>query len=746
MKLFPVKVHLLVLFSGLAALSWEVLWQVKSTLALGISEQGTALTLATTMGGMSLGALMMGHFLRNKTSVRPLRIYGILEIIVGLAGLLLTCAFNLIREFDIQVYASMPAQAPLIHVFSIVAALGIPTWCLGATLPVIGLAAQQHKTPLSLLYGLNTLGAAAGTLLCAMLFIPLFGVSGTIIGVAIINIIVGFIAIAQGADVFHPQENKTVAATETTPNIPFAQALLLVFVPGFVTFELEVAWFRSFTSTFFSMSDSFALMLASVLIALGLAARFVSSLRNRNAPLGTWICSAGVFILVTTPFVERFDILSFYTFNPILTILARFTAAFYAIAPAVLCLGLVLPWILDEQDTPKRWGIMYGVNALAAIIGSISAGWVLLPMLGFARTAWLCGIIVVATGFILLPKQQRALFASLGCIALLCAMTFESGVGRTRVQSNMSSKENEFKIMDFYEGPDATVSVVEDKKGIRRLVINGFMATSQSIDKSDTQFEHYMAWMGHMPMILHPDPKTALVICFGTGQTANAVRVENPERLDIAELSKHVLSMAHLFSANQGVLEDSRVHPTIMDGRAFLRRTNKTYDVITLEPMPPFFAGVNALYSKEFYELAHSKMSDDGVIAQWMPFHLVSVHGAASIIKTFQSVFPNATLWIDPPSTTGIILGSKDETADITKDLPGLKRKGIPRDLTEKEIRDGFRLYRDTLAQYGAYGDIVSDDNQLLSYVESLYHGKRDTRIKNLENGDLVKKIVEANQ
>jgi spermidine synthase len=154
----------------------------------------------------------------------------------------------------------------------------------------------------------------------------------------------------------------------------------------------------------------------------------------------------------------------------------------------------------------------------------------------------------------------------------------------------------------------------------------------------------YMAWMGRLPMLLHPAPRRALVICFGTGQTANAVLQEGPERLDVVELNPAVLRMAPLFASNHGVLADPRVRAIAMDGRAWLRRSAERYDVVTLEPMPPHFAGVNALYSREFYEIVSARLAPGGIVAQWLPLHLLPPFHAASIAATFRSVFPDAFL------------------------------------------------------------------------------------------------------
>src|SRR5262249_20029974 len=177
------------------------------------------------------------------------------------------------------------------------------------------------------------------------------------------------------------------------------------------------------------------------------------------------------------------------------------------------------------------------------------------------------------------------------------AVTRTQDIGRARVLGTATFTQ--LSVLAFEEGVESTAAVVEGSVGeglgaARALVIDGFVATAE-----DMPAVSYMAWMGRLPMLLHPAPKRALVICFGTGQTASAVLEEGRERLDVVELEPAVLRMAPLFHSTHGVLDDPRVHTHVMDGRAWLRRSGARYDVVTLEPMPPHFAGVNALYSRE---------------------------------------------------------------------------------------------------------------------------------------------------
>lgn len=308
----------------------------------------------------------------------------------------------------------------------------------------------------------------------------------------------------------------------------------------------------------------------------------------------------------------------------------------------------------------------------------------------------------------------------IGCYALLAlvfAVFLESGSGRERVLGSFRFNHAEKpQVLKSYEGPDSSISVVRYKDDSRVLFIDGFIATQQATEGVMGEHIHYMPWMGYLPMIAHPDPQNALVICFGTGQTANAVRNENPQSLDIVDINQHVLDLADYFPSNEGVLKDERTKAFVMDGRAYLRRFDKIYDVITLEPMPPNFAGVNALYSREFYQLAKSRLGKEGTIAQWLPFHLITPHTAVSITKTFQDVFPNAILWVDPMSKTGILLGSANDAGELGRKWPGYERlKGV-RDLSKAEVLKWVVYDRRELQDYAADGEIITDDNQRLAY------------------------------
>ncbi|MBT9588998.1 fused MFS/spermidine synthase [bacterium] len=698
-------VYAFVMVSGLAALSWEVLWQLKASLSLGISAMGTAITLATTMGGMALGSLLTARYWPGSN---PLRLYAGLELLIGLSGLALTPGFAWLERVDAQIYQAWPWAAPCLHLLGIALLLGTPATAMGATIPVYGVLARQYSVELSTLYGLNTLGAAVGCLFLALVAIPTLGVQASIYLIVFFNLSVSLTALTLKAPSQSAVEIETTVALSVG-----APQLALALLTGWATFCLEVAWFRALRAAFQTTTASFAVMLAAVLIALAVGAR----LARQRWPVGGTLLASGCAILVVTPVIERFDMLVPRGGNYFALLGIWLACSLAILGPPITLLGTVLPGLLDSYPGLPNWSRLYAFNTLGAVLGSLGAAWLLLPGLGLVHTAWLTGLVVGFSGLSLYPqKRGLALGGLAACLAV--AWLGQSGVGTTRVPSRPDFPK---RIVSFYEGPDSQVAVVEKTtNNALCLLIDGFVASSQQSNG------HYMAWMGRVPMLLHPDPKSALVICFGTGQTINAVRQEGCQWADVVDVNPRVIECAPLFSANQGVLQDPRVHAHVMDGRAWLRRTTRRYDVITLEPMPPRLAGVNALYSEEFYRLASSRLNPGGIVAQWLPFHLQTPYYSVAIAASFEKVFHDSFIWQDPRGDC-ILVGRVGSTENLGSEWPGLRRTSAGRDMTPQEIVAAAWLRQPALQHYLSLGrEAVNDDNQLLAYGGVLRFNSND--------------------
>lgn len=708
----PLPLFAAVTLSGAAGLTWEVMWQHHATLALGVSAFGAAITLASLMAGLGIGALVAQSLLRRRRIARPLFGYGICELLVGGSALLVAPALGVVSDLDTRFYTTSPALAKSAQCLGIALSLCIPSAAMGATLPLLAAHAEVARTRIGWLYALNTLGAVLGVVTATFLALPALGVRNTELLAAGLDVAVGIWAIGSA-----PPEAARAGQPEPSARPPIG-ALVLSALSGTCVFVLEVSWFRSIRAAYESTTESFAIVLAAFLGSLALGAAFAVPLQKRfpfALPRVLMLAAAGV--LCATPFVDQLDRFTPTHGGDLATQLARLGTVFTILVLPVTTQGLVFPWLLERYARDARTGSLYAANTLGAVVGAVVAGFVLLPQIGATYTSWLAAApYALAAAVLAEGTRARAGLAAALVLGIAVAFSINAGTARERVQG-FGADQDFRQVLYVAEGPDSTVWVtIEARTAMRKLVIDGFAVSGEGVG------EHYMLWMGHLPALATPQLERALVICFGTGQTANAVRRHGPGRLDIVDSSSGVFRAAPLFHSNQRVLEDPRVQATVMDGRAFLRRSlGAAYDLVTLEPMPPNFTGTNALYSREFYQLVRSRLSATGVVAQWVPFHLLAPPHMRAIVATFIAVFPHARLWVDPVGGTGILLGASH--------LFSIQRSTVPLDLSPDQIEQAFRLDAAGLSRLASGARVITDDNQLLAYgkdrFERYHRGRR---------------------
>jgi len=709
--------HAAVLASGVSGLSWELLWQHRTGIALGVSAYGTAVTLSAMMAGMGLGSLLAVALARRGRLPRPLRAYGIAELLVGLGGLAVPAALRGLSELDARIYPLSPEWAPLLQLAGMILLLLVPATAMGAAIPILASCVRRFDTSVPAVYALNVFGAVVGVLVATFLVLPLVGVADTERLAAVINCCVALWAISR-----HDEGSADVAPGPST--WPRPRALVLAFSSGFAVFALEVSWFRSLRAALQSTTESFALILAAFLAALALGAWLAPRLRHRfPGGLSVLMPLAALAVVAATPAIDSLDRGLAHalgsdwtpaTFS-LGTAAIRFGCLLGLLMPPAALLGTILPWLLAEHESTEGVGRLYAVNTVGAVSGALLAGFALLPWLGATETSWIAGLAVLAAGCWANPSRRRAAaWAAAGLCGIALSIQLGGGAAaRMRVQG--FGAERAFEGVEYVaEGPDSTVWVTRRRsRDALTLVIDGFAASEEGAGNE------YMMWMGHLPALARPRLENALVIGFGTGQTTHAVRQHEPSDLTVADVSAAVFGAANLFESNHRVLEDPRVHAVVMDGRAFLRRhSDARFDLVTLEPMPPNFAGVNNLYSLEFYELVRERLVPGGVAAQWVPFHLIAPEHMQSIVATFHEVFPYTRLWITPRHGTGILVGGDRPWQLHRSEVSLPPHDGAPESHFALDFAGVADLSRDAA--------LITDDNQLLAYGYDRFRRSRE--------------------
>jgi spermidine synthase len=199
--------------------------------------------------------------------------------------------------------------------------------------------------------------------------------------------------------------------------------------------------------------------------------------------------------------------------------------------------------------------------------------------------------------------------------------------------------------------------------------------------------------LGHIPALIHTDPKSILVVGFGAGVTAGTFVVHpEVEKITICEIEPLIpeASSQYFATENHNVFHDPRTRMVYDDARHFVLTTKDKFDIITSDPIHPWVKGTATLYSKEYFELVKNHLNPGGVITQWVPLYESDFETVKSELATFFDVFPNGTIWGNDISGEGYDLVLLAQTEPTKIDLDKLE---------QRLSRDDYRRVARSLAE-----------------------------------------------
>src|SRR5215831_6958937 len=446
----PLILYIIFFLSGATGLVYEVIWVRLTGLVFGNTSHAISTVLGAFMAGLALGSWTLGR--KADRVQNPLRMYGLLEIGIGISGALVPLVFRALDSFYFAMAPtvdSIPGGSGLIRFGTSFVVLITPTFLMGGTLPVLSRFFTQRldevERKVGVLYALNTFGAAAGSLLAALVLIPGIGNIRTTLIIASINIAIGLFAIgmssrakgeARAQSTLKDDTAIPVGADDIRSSHPAADRLVLttLAVSGFVSMMYEVSWTRALSAIIGSSTYAFSIMLVTFLIGIAVG----SSIISRRKPVPTLrllgrmqlgVAFGGIIFLVGylgAPYVVLSLIRAFYySFPAILTI--QFILCSGLMILATLCMGATFP-IASQLYSSKftilgrSIGNIYSVNTVGAIVGSLVAGFVLMPLIGTERTI-LAGLFFNAAMALLLLTEAKIsrLAPALATVLLLIA-------------------------------------------------------------------------------------------------------------------------------------------------------------------------------------------------------------------------------------------------------------------------------------------------------------------------------------
>ena len=685
--------------SGASGLVYQVIWVRLLTRIFGTTTFAVSALLAAFMAGLGLGAALAARYL---TKIRhPLRWFGALEIGIGLYALALNAMLPAGEALFLGLVSQLGLSGAGENFAKVVLAFIVllpPTTLMGASLPLLVKQSVNRLSTVGLrtgtLYAINTLGAAGGCFLAGFYTIPLWGM-----------------------------ETTTQIAAFT--------------VSGFAALGLEVVWTRLLTLVFKGYSYSFTAMLTVFLIGIALGsvafARPADRVRDPEALLGILQIAIGVSATAFTALLLFYDdsrLLLEYKlgYDFVGHTAGKFVTALVVLGVPTFLFGAQFPVVsrlaTDEAKTAgRRVGLLYAMNVVGSILGALVTGYVLIPLAGTQTSLRLLASSMIATGLVLVFKRSQLPSLSKRAVAVVAVVAFGAFVLATpsdlSLQVHRQWLQDGEMISHYEEGASATVMVASAKDAsAKRILVNGSSAsnsTSYGLSVNRVQ--------GSIPFLFDRMPKKVLAACFGTGITFGTLSQFDIEQMDGVDISPEVIRAAEQFrEENYDVVNNDRVTIHIDDGRNFLLKSRETYDVITMEPMPPALAGVADMYTKEFYDLCNDHLNPGGFVSQWVPMYYLTLDDMKMLYRTFAESFPYAMVFYH--NFDSFLVGS-DQPLRLSPAAfdQRLVSKQLARDLAAIQLlspEDLFSAYlmgRDAMLRFAGDAPIVTDDHPIVEFT-----------------------------
>jgi spermidine synthase len=649
--------HLLFAASGGAALIYQILWVRAFANVFGATAEAVAAILAAFFLGLAFGSDFFGRLADR--SRRPLRLYALMELGIAIGALPVFAFLALYRSLYDELYPLLAAAPGLLILFKMAlttAALFPATAFMGGTLPALGRALVGDAGDLgargSRLYAANIVGAVIGTLL-ATFGLPLwFGVRlSYALAIALSLAIAGVAGWLARHEVEQPPAVAPPSPEPAAPPPPGSRRLLAIaFGSGFATLALQLLWTRMFALVLQNSVYSFGSVVAVFLAGLALGAALVASLLKRYPPQRV----LRVSLLITAVLVLATPAVLLLLSGGLEPRAAHgswlgFAAGTVGLAAAVTLIpisaaGMTLPcvWELwrERPGAGSRLGRPTAVNTLGAILGPLAAGFLALPTLGLGASIAAVGALYFVMGELAVPRGARPRFGGWERAAVYPA-ALALWLVLPPISLPLAKLGEGERLLWAKEGARGAVAVVERERDRRIKLDNHYAIGGSRVVVEERR-------QGHLPLLLHPDPRRVAFIGMGTGITAGAALAHpRVERVVIMELVPEVIEAARdYFRAwNDGVVDDPRVEVIAEDGRNHLAGTDERFDVIVGDLFVPWREGVGALYTRDHFETVKAHLRPGGLFAQWLPLWQLSRREFDIVAATFLSVFDHAMLW-----------------------------------------------------------------------------------------------------
>ncbi len=763
--------HTIAFLSGMCALVYEILWMRAFTPVFGLSIYSTTAVLCAFMAGLGLGSILSPRLIGAWKRSHWL-LYAILECGIGFGALLIPFSTSVVSDAFVAA-AGLDDSGLLTSAVRFGLAfqlMVVPTFFMGMTLPVMvhALMRSVGSNPVTAqrvgtLYGLNTVGGAAGCILVGFVLIPALGVRGATVATVALNLSLASVVYlmygrAERLSEIDPQSIPVTPAEDNArqvddaPRMSPALILVLYALVGFSSFGYEMVWFRMLIFFLQSATYSFSIMLALFLLGLGsgslLFSRIIEPWLDARRSLETARALGLTQMLIAILGLTSFQVYSHLTeiWSFLLSILGASSWGILAVQKAIVAGAVIIPptivmgiafpltvrlYKAQGANDTKSISYLYAANTSGSILGTLITGLVLFDVLGIQPTMSILTILSFAIGIgFTLPalKGDRRFLTLTAATATLFSLLY--------VMTPPDLLRRQFEKVHgdllYYNEGAADITYVYRVRGFAEKGLALGFADGRGVSSTRFVQNYVNRQLAYSTMLMKPDAVDVLVISMGCGNTSSTYLSFPIRRLDIVDISSAPFEAASYFKrTNHRVLEDPRVHTHVEDGRNFLLRTDKKYDIIELEPPTLHTDGVVNLYTREFYEIAHSKLKPGGVLSQWIDAQQTEREPSYMVYNTMLEVFPESTMWASRWAWWANGVKDADSTLiEYERIQPVFDTPGVRRDM--RSVRTGLVDILSNLVSSGeqlretvAGAPIITDDQTIVDFLVPKLQNRR---------------------
>jgi spermidine synthase len=725
--------------SDLCSLIDEVVWVRLLKLTLGNTIYASSIVVSTFLGGLALGALLMGC--KADSLRRPLRLYAAVEVLVTVAALTLPWFLALADRgygwFFVH-YQASPGSLVVLQVIVSATMLLLPTILMGSTLPLLG----RYVTPLSqsagrqvgALYALNTLGATLGCFLAGFVLIRSLGVMGTLYFAAAVNLVVALAGWVLSQQYERDGEAAMQAIAAPAVDLPTSRlawwqscSLAAAFlVSGLVSIGYELVWMRSLSLLLGSFTYVFSAVLTVYLlgnvVGAWIASRVARRLRTPAVGFGLSLACLGLCGILYVPtyswwfIAGRAGIRSGVeglaaTWNLGKAIGPLFHSAVLFLLPAGV-MGIGFPWALEawnryHRDVGRTAGAVYGANTIGAVFGGLITGFVLIPWLGVQGTIMLLGLLAIVVGGLLTQVFTSGRMAVRGgYLAITLALVASGLLVPSGLFMRRAIRSPAEEMLALQEGMVTTIAITRQPDHSLIMTLDNISMAGDDIHRSAQKM------LGHLCLLLHPQAKEALAIGFGGGETTACLAQHDLKRIDCVEIAPEVVQAALKFFShiNLGSRLTEKVNMMYMDAKNYLKLTDKSYDVIINDSNVHVTAESTPLFTREHFQNALNHLKPGGLFITKLHLRVSSKSDFDSIVGTFLQVFPHTSLWF--PTTKPYIFFYLVGSREAQSFAP----QRIDEELAKENVRKSVEYlhFSDSAAVLSCY---VGDQEDLRAYL-----------------------------